>query len=145
MSNLLNNQLRTVEQPIEEEPEKPPTPEPIDDVKEEPPTSEPQDKPEVKTTETKTKVRVQKLVECPKCKKSLTEKSLRYTHERVCAGEVLPKPPVKRREVKPQEVNETRELNTEKHHHHLNLSLDMNRQNYHQKNNLHNLVLGKYE
>jgi hypothetical protein len=32
---------------------------------------------------------------------SMTEKSLRYTHESVCAGEVLQKPPVKRRVQKP--------------------------------------------
>jgi hypothetical protein len=52
--------------------------------------------------EVKPKVRITKLVECPKCKKSMTAKSLRYTHDNVCTGEV-PKPKEVKRRIKKAE------------------------------------------
>ena len=45
------------------------------------------------------KIRTQELVQCPKCDKSLTQKSLRYFHEKSCPGEKIEREniPVKRR------------------------------------------------
>ena len=68
--------------------------------------------------ETKEKTRVQKLFECPKCKKMLTKKTLMYYHE--CTKNDAPK--AKRRpkkivvkdieeEVKPEKVEITRQTN----------------------------------
>ena len=69
--------------------------------------------------ETKEKTRVQKLFECPKCKKMLTKKTLNYYHE--CTKNDVPK--AKRRpkkivvkdiaeeEEKPEEVKLTRQTN----------------------------------
>jgi len=49
-------------------------------------------------------VRITKLVECPNCKKHMTAKSLRYTHEHVCPGGALKQLEVKRRIQKVKEV-----------------------------------------
>jgi hypothetical protein len=64
-----------------------------EEVKEEP-KEEP--KPEVKPEKVKTVV---ELVPCPKCNKMLSQKSLRYSHEKNCPGEVVKTEelPVKRR------------------------------------------------
>ena len=66
-----------------------------EEIKEEP-------KPEVKPEKVK---KVVELVPCPKCNKMLSQKSLRYSHEKNCPGEVVKTEelPVKRRIKKEQE------------------------------------------
>ena len=66
-----------------------------EEIKEEP-------KPEVKSEKVK---KVVELVPCPKCNKMLSQKSLRYSHEKNCPGEVVKTEelPVKRRVKKEQE------------------------------------------
>lgn len=48
------------------------------------------------------KVRTQELVECDKCSKQMTKKTLRYFHEKTCPGVVIDKEtlPVKKRNIK---------------------------------------------
>ena len=66
-----------------------------EEIKEEP-------KPEVKPEKVK---KVVELIPCPKCNKMLSQKSLRYSHEKNCPGEVVKTEelPVKRRIKKEQE------------------------------------------
>jgi len=53
------------------------------------------------------KVRTQELVECQKCSKQMTKKTLRYFHEKTCPGVVIDKEtlPVKKRNIKKENVN----------------------------------------
>ena len=54
------------------------------------------------------KVKTVELVSCPKCKKEMTKRTLRYDHEKTCPGEPIVREsvPVKRRPVSKKE-NET--------------------------------------
>ena len=93
-----------------------------EEVKEEAPTQDPlgSQTPTEFCEETKEKTRVQKLFECPKCKKMLTKQTLNYYHE--CTKNDVPK--AKRRpkkivvkdiaeeeEAKPEKVEMTRQTN----------------------------------
>ena len=78
-------------------------------VEEQPPTAPPTPK-EKQAEEIKParKVKTVELVSCPKCKKEMTKRTLRYDHEKTCPGEPIVREsvPVKRRPVSKKE-NET--------------------------------------
>ena len=55
----------------------------------------------------KTKVRTQELIECPKCHKMVTKKTLTYSHVKTCSGnEETPRP---KRKPKPERIDTVRE------------------------------------
>ena len=87
---------RTKKAPIEVMPE----------IKEEP-KKEPKEEPKEEPKNGKVK-KVVELVKCPKCDKMMSQKSLRYTHEQNCKGEVVKTEdlPVKRRVKKEQDKPE---------------------------------------
>ena len=79
---------------------------------------------EEKAAEKTNKVKTVELVNCPKCKKEMTKRTLRYDHEKTCPGEPIVKEaiPVKRRapvkkekevEKKPEEVKTPTEIPNE--------------------------------
>lgn len=65
---------------------------------------------EVKSTK---KIRTQELVECDKCSKQMTKKTLRYFHEKSCPGVVIDKEtlPVKKRTIKKDNVENINNIN----------------------------------
>ena len=68
--------------------------------------------------EAEVKVKVKKVVEqvkCPKCDKMMSQKSLRYTHEQNCKGEVVKTEdlPVKRRTANPPKEPTTKDVKVE--------------------------------
>ena len=69
---------------------------------------------QVEDDETQTlKVRTNQLHECPKCKKMMTQKTLRYSHEKTCGltkdSKKLPKTKEKE-EIETQEIEEIEEI-----------------------------------
>ncbi len=58
------------------------------------------------------KIRTQELVQCPKCNKSLTQKSLRYFHEKSCPGVKIEREniPVKRRVKEDNDENKNKNI-----------------------------------
>lgn len=79
---------------------------------------------EEKPVEKPNKVKTVELVNCPKCKKEMTKRTLRYDHEKTCPGEPIVREaiPVKRRapvkkekevEKKPEEVKTPTEIPNE--------------------------------
>ena len=71
----------------------------VEQPKEEP-KEEPKEVPQTDSSPTKQKIKkVVELVNCPKCDKQLSEKSLRYSHEKSCPGQKIDRSeiPVKRR------------------------------------------------
>ena len=93
-------------EPIEEaqepvpEPAKAPEPDPVkapepEPVKEQEPEPVKEQEPEP-IVEEKKKIRTQQLIECPDCKKMLTTRTLKYSHQQVCPAKNPPEPKQKK-------------------------------------------------
>ena len=76
--------VETIEEAKEKIPEPEPTNEVVEEVKEEPKEEVKEEKPKRQTQKDR--------IQCPKCFKEMSVKSYRYSHEKICQGQLSEKP-----------------------------------------------------